>query len=549
MNHSLITKTSFAILVLVTLMGAGEEGVRGRVADGIRKYRDSDFAGAAKEFADADLLVPDNPFIQFNRGCAESHDEENRDGARLFFRSAAMARDTTVAVAAHYNLGCLEAREARGLFDGYAEGLRGKDRKKAVAALNKSIDHFRDCLRIDPGHQRSKRNIEIIKLFLADVQKKWDDQERKEPPEQQPPEEPLVRLLDKLDVDQHRSVQLTTTSINDPASVRASTCQSMQVKVNNQIPQLREKLETQFQADTSDQRQKQAIAQIAATFGRKTDEFEKHAQAALKNLASEKLEAAVPEQHAALEPLNQMYEMLAQFPDLVFRSLRIQQATQQLTRLNTNTQKFNPQAGLLTPIEQLSERQGRVAAMAKLLPTRAGQFETVLKQAEQQAAQSQGAQPPGGMTPQAIAGYRTALERAGELGPELIDVTGEAGQLLESEEQGKAIPKQERAFEILAKIAETMPRPPQENQQNENENKQDPDNEKDDEPNADEDRGETDPNQQQQPEQRKQREEQIRSREQAEAMLRKVHDREQAHRDKKARLRASARRAHVERDW
>ncbi len=548
MNRSPITKLSLAILALITLMGAGEEDVRGRVANGIRKYRASDFDGAAKEFADADLLVPDNPFIHFNRGCAESHDEQNRDGARGFFRSAAMAGDTTVAAAAHYNLGCLEAREARGLFDGYAEGLTGKDRKKAVAALNKSVDHFRDCLRIDPGHQRSKRNIEIIKLFLADVRKKWDQQDQKKPPEQQPQEEPLVRLLDKLDADQHRSIQLTTTSLHDPASVKASTCQSMQVKVNDQIPQLRERLRTQFQSNTDDERTKQELAQAAAMFGQKTDTLQDHAEAALKNLAIENLEAAVPEQNEALEPLNQMYEILAQFPDLVFRSLRIQQATQQLTRLNTNTQKFNPQAGLLTPIAQLSERQERVAAMAQLLPTRAGQFETAMKQAEQQATQTSGTQPPGGMTPQAIAGYRTAIERARELGPELIDVTSEAIQLLESEQPGDALPKQVRAFEILAKIAETMPRP-QEDQQNQNDDKQDQNDDKDDEPSADEDRGETDPSQQQQPENRKQQEEQIRNREQAEAMLRKVHDREQAHRDKKARLRARARRAHVERDW
>lgn len=545
MNHSQTVRCSLAVLLLIALVGAGENDVRDRVVAGIRKYQASDFSGAAKDFADADLLLPDNAFIQFNRGCAESHDEENRDGAREFFREAAASDETSVATSAHYNLGCLEAREARGLFDGYPEGLSGKERDKAVATLNKAIDHFRDCTRIDPEHTRAKRNIEIIKLFLADARRKWKEQDQKEKlPDQ--PQEPLVRLLDQIEGDQYRAWETVTNGLEDPVNLSPAVCLSSQVVVNDQIPKLQKTVSTQFQMPTNNEEQKEQLAQVAALFEQQTGELEGYSQAALKSLAEEKLTEAIPKQQKALEPLNRMYQQAAQFPDFVFRSLRVERSILQSTRVNLNASNLG--ASMIVPLPLLADRQARVATMATLLQKKANLFEQVLQRAEKEQPRGAAAQQ-GGMDATTIEGYRTAIAKAREFGPELIEVTRAGTELLLSGDEHSAVAKQTWAIEILAEIAKTMPRPPEDDQQQ----SKDKDNQKNDDqnqPSADEDRGETDPNQQeQQQDQSEQQEQQIRSREEAEKMLRRVRDREQVLRDRKALLRARARRAHVERDW
>lgn len=545
MSHSRAARTGIAVLTVVTLIGAGEDGARERVASGVRKYQRRDYRDAAKDFADADVLAPNNAHIQFNRGCAESHDTDNRDGARGFFRSAATAKDPQVAAAAQYNLGCLEAREAEGLLDGYAEGLDIEEREQVVATLNKSMAHYRDCLRIDPEHGRARRNMEVVKLFLSDLRKKWAELDRKRRPQKDTRQaEPLVRMLDQLDTLQSRALELSHAATTEPINVPPSAYQAGQVRVNDRIPELREATEADLGSNSNDGltedqlRQSQLAREL---LGRQTDEFERRAQAALKKLAAEHLTDAIPDQAAALEPINAMYELVAKFPDAVFRSLRIQRATHRASRLNVNAQKSG---GTVTPNQLLAERQNRVASMARTLADRAERFEQTLAAAEQKAANGQ---PTPNMSPETIAGYRTAIQRATEMAPELADVTTEATNILGQEDIFPVLQKQTRALQILLQIAETMP-----NQQNE-QSKQDKEKKEQEQnknqPTADEDRGEVDPNKQRPGEERKKKEQEIRSREEAEAMLRKVRDYEQSQREMKAMLRARARRARVERDW
>ena len=532
-----------SFVALTVLVGASDDVVRQHVTDGIRKYKSGDYRAAAKEFADADLLKPADHRIAFNRGCAESR-SDNRPGARKFFKSAAMAKDSQLAAAAHYNLGCLEAKEARSVFDGPAEDATGSVRKQGVTALNRSIDHYRDCLNIDPNHTKAKRNLEIIRLFLAEMQKKWEERDKENPGQNQEQEEPLARFLSKLDGLQHGAYE---SLFSNPSADGIRAVSQLQVKVNDRIPELREKIETALAAPQ--QANNMQVEQVRLVFETQCEEFEEHTTAALKSLANEEAESAAEAQLEALARVNRMYETVADFPELVQRSLRVQSHNNGLSNAVANMLKRGRIEVSQARGDVVHEREMRIASVATILLKKAEQLERTLDVQGQQSGVQGGSggggmqQPP--MDQKTITGLRTAIDRARELTPELIDVSTTATALLAEDKIGESLDKQARAVEILERIAETLPK--QKNGQSDNNDEQEgqePPNE--DEASTDEDRGESSEQQQE----RKQEEQQeIRNREEAEAMLRQVRDREQNLREVKAQLRARARRARVDRDW
>lgn len=563
-------KPRSAVLVMCAvclLVGADSDLVRRHVKNGIRNFQRAEYNAAAKAFQDADLLEPGNPIIEFNRGCAEAR-VQNREGARSLFRSVTLAEDPALAASAHYNLGCLEVIEARGIFGESPEDASKEIRTRGVRTLTTAIRHFRDALAIQPDHDAAKKNIEVLKLWLADMRRKWNarDAAEEKNQNQQPLSEPLPWLLDRLDLKQHAAHELVVRY--DSRRPTIESIREPQQKVLDRIPELREKIREYFApaegADAPDPAAEAAIQEMLEG----ADVVEKHLREAIDSLNSDNPTDALDPQVAAIDKLNEMFESVVGFPQLVNRALRVQRRTEMHTQLYVNVQPRSQRSSPDTPTANptmsgrpqgsgepvpfdpppppphygnlLYDRQSRVRSMANLIPERATELKELLDQQQQAGAEQN----------QSIQGFRTAIDRALQYSPRIQLLTDEAVRLLAVGRQADAIPRQAEAADLLARIAETLPR-------DRNGGQGDPDDEEQtaqDQSNkqsgqvGEDDVGENNPTETE--EEKSEKEQQQHRREQAETLLRRVRDREQNLKDLKAQLRAMrARRSTAERDW
>lgn len=118
---------------------------------------------------------------------------------------------------------------------------------------------------------------------------------------------------------------------------------------------------------------------------------------------------------------------------------------------------------------------------------------------------------------------KESLQKAVELGPKIKDLCDEATKSLENEDANAALPKQEEALKLLKEIAESLPKEPQQNQdQSDQRNEDDKKKQPKQQPSGNE--------QKQQPKPKDL------SRQQAEAVLRKVREREREHRERQKEL-------------
>lgn len=527
------------------LVAADSKVVRKHVTEGLDSFRRKNFSAAAKSFSDASLAMPNNAIIQFNRACAESK-AQNREEARRLFRSAAAAKNGDIAKSAHYNLGCLETLEARAAFGDAPEDLSKDGRQKGIGHLTSAVKHFRETLTIDPDNKDARRNIEIIRLWLAEMRKSWKqlDALRESRPNQKT--QNLADSLSKLDRDQHVVYVDSVQHIRQDFESSPAHLQN-QKNVVDHLTKLQNVIDEVFDAN---QNQGAAGASIEArrnlirgALTKQREEAETLASAALAKSEKHEHELAVPSQLKVIDNVNEMYGLVADFPHVARHALQLESSLLALTKPSESRRQQNyGKPSSMAEGNYPLERETRVAALATQLVPKAVAMARTL--AAQQASQ-QVQQPisPGG--PQK-SGYERSIELAVELGPQVVELTNQTKDLLALRKVSDAVPLQEKTVELLQRIVEPLPND-QGNQQNQDEGDSA---ENLDQTNEDQD-GEDEGDDKQEDQQGKQQQEkQIRNREQAEQLLRQVRDREQNLKEAKAQIRAMrSRRARVEKDW
>ena len=166
-------RTILVLIGAVASLGANPASTAvEKVREGIRYFVSGEFESADKSFTEADEAEPDNATIAFDRACAlaASGDVEKVEEARSFFRDAALARDIKLAGRAHYNLGTLSAEQGRATLGENPIEVATEKREEGVSQLLAAVGHYRDCLKIDKGHQDARHNLELIRLFIKHIQ-------------------------------------------------------------------------------------------------------------------------------------------------------------------------------------------------------------------------------------------------------------------------------------------------------------------------------------------------------------------------------------------
>ena len=75
------------LLVSAMPASAASREVARHVAQGIREHQAGRFDAAAKAFADAEKILPDDPRVAFNRACALSANGQTEEAEELFQRA------------------------------------------------------------------------------------------------------------------------------------------------------------------------------------------------------------------------------------------------------------------------------------------------------------------------------------------------------------------------------------------------------------------------------------------------------------------------------
>jgi len=221
------------------------------VKAGIDAYKNGDFETAAKAFAEADAKQPDNPRIVFNRAAVLAAQGDVKQAEQLWGEVAA-SPDPSLAALADYNLGCIAANTARTFLGAHPEEASVEDRQRGRKLLEEAIAYYRNCLKLDSQHDNARYNLEMIRLWTAQMESVWRDHDRqttqavsKAPKEaaktsdqSKPEERPVESIPSQSTVPKAKPEKANPKEPGKPASVKPyqGPESSLKVVVENPLP-------------------------------------------------------------------------------------------------------------------------------------------------------------------------------------------------------------------------------------------------------------------------------------------------------------------------
>ena len=559
------------VLIAHSITAAADRQAADRVSQGIRQHRAGQFEQAAESFAGAQKILPEDRRIAFDRGCALAAQGET-EAAREQLRSATLTRDTTLASAAYYNLGGLSVGEAKQLFGEHPEEATEEVRPEGLSLLADAVQQYRACLRIEPDHQEARHNLELLRLWVKQMQDVWARRDR----ERRRNETSLLEFL-LLIWDEQKEIRATTRRLGEEAGSpqlrRAVTMvqQQQELLIEEMDPLLEKLLAEVGEAGATEPDKGEQIKSLLSA-------MVAEARAAMAradgDLSVNELLGAVSAQTESLGGLDELYRVIATFESVLRRAIENQERLVAVTNGQLDSvvavDESLAEKSIVDPAA-IAEEQQWVGGWSAVLAPKAEQSLQGLPL--DQPAREEGDDPngsptdPNGEAQQAAA--RAGYEKAIELGPRVTQLIADSVDHLKHPRWAEAAPLQQESLKLLKEIAETLPKqePPPDEQ---NEDKKEQEQNKDDNGNSDnqekkpEDQEDSNKDEQQPPKpdsddkqkqdkqnkQKKQEQQRDLNREQAEALLKQVREREREHRDRQKELRRLIRRGiKVDKDW
>lgn len=560
------------ILSTAPLRAGNDEGRR-KVAEGIRLFANGDHAGAERAFAEADILLPENARIAYDRGCAFEAQGDFDRAVELYSR-AALSRETAVAAAARYNLGTLNVKRAMAAFGERPEAAPPEVREEGLGHLGRAVRHFRDCLDVDADHGHARHNLEGIRLWIKHMTALWEEADRQKKRD----ELDVLKFLEMIQATQleiREAVRAIAGGADSPQRREAmGVAESDQRKLEEEIEYLKEKIAETLApppqpgpATAQPQPDQENIDKALTMLNSWADE-----SAAKMIEAADSLAGGVPENAAfpqieVVERLDRIFGALAPFPMILEKSIATERGlvgdTQAVVdSLADSSADRDPETEPDRSKEEensppdrgsdpdrrsgadwigMSVFQDRVTAFGEVFPYKADQAEQQIEQARaamdaqaggdetQTPEQAEAAQ----KATEEIEAVKAALAKARELAPEISRLSEEAASFLRGEDAPSALPKEEEVLALLEEIAALMPKKDDDQQQQQQDQNEEP----------------KEPQEQEQKQKEKEKQEQI-SKDEAEALLRKAKEREREHKKEKEKLRnAAGVRAATDKDW
>ncbi len=157
-----IIYSAVASLVIFTFpfQGYGKT-VAGLVKEGNSAYNSEEYDRAVTAYDEALKEAPDSPYAHFNRGAALYKKGDYAGAAEAFQKAALNSGDPEFEAKSRFNLGNAAYKEA--------EALKENDLQKALEGCSKSVSHYREALRLDPGLKEAAENMEMVRLVMKNI--------------------------------------------------------------------------------------------------------------------------------------------------------------------------------------------------------------------------------------------------------------------------------------------------------------------------------------------------------------------------------------------
>ncbi len=546
----------FVILLslLLTTGAVWDSATVKNVRAGVRFFSRGEFPQAQEAFAEAEATAPGNDTIRFDKACTLMAQGESSE-ARELLQQAALARDTQLSSASHYNLGNLAAAAARETLGSDPVNVDRSQREDVISGLLSAVGHYRDCLRVSSTHSEARHNLELIRLFIKHIQAQWEERDR----QQARDDLGLLEFLKMLEEKQRalRGLAGTFTERKNTAQdrqLRKETAES-QRQLREEIGPLKEKLSAELQK-AAELNQPDQLEQIQSVLYQFAEEAGNRMLQAAEQIQSAGAKTTTQTQREVLDQLNEIFMVIAPFSDVIQRAIPEQEgllkhSESMLTSLSDDVEDGAAfEAGQRDMAhDDLAWNQSRITDWARLLSLKA-EVERPQLEAQLESMQSQGqdddppvvsnAQPApdeeGPDPSEQVVALIESMEKAIELAPKAEEHSSLAESRIRVEEFAEGLTEQQEALRLLKEIAEPLKNNQDQDDDGEgNDQNQDQDDQQDPQEDSGEknDDGSNTENQRDQ----QQEEEQTPSREQAESVLRRAREREREHRDLEKELR------------
>ncbi|MEI6233727.1 MAG: VWA domain-containing protein [Planctomycetota bacterium] len=254
------TAATLVLLSLLSFNAFATTDARELAKEGMSLYAKKEYEAAAEKFKAAEKAVqPDEQEVAaraaFAAGCSFQK-KGDAEKAKESYMSAATARDKTIAAAAQFNLGMLEADAAKTLAGTEPEKIEPDKRPDVVKKLLEAVQRYRTCLDVKPDYSEARKNIEVIRQWLKLYSNKWAELDRKKRRD----ELDLVQFLDFL-VQTQRSLRFASRAAGEYSS--PDDCfelKRVQDILNEEIEPLKEKVDKAAAENPQPQQPGQATA-------------------------------------------------------------------------------------------------------------------------------------------------------------------------------------------------------------------------------------------------------------------------------------------------
>ncbi len=508
-----------AVLILCSFAALGFGSVSSaveKVREGVRQFKDGDFDSAGKSFAEADVVQPDDLRILFDQACVYAV-IGNSDKSRELMQKASLSRETDLAVRSHYNLGCLAAQQARALFGGKPTEATPEQRSQGLDLLASAVGHFRDCLRLESEHADARHNLEVIRLWIKQMQAMWQDRDREKTHEKMNVLE-FLAMLEARQTGLRSVTRMLAGEANFSKRRQAfGETEDAQRNLTDEIEPLKKKIQSELKSvqPQAPPRSKNANAppnpdeqtqKAVELLTRLADDTGQAMQKAADWIADGSHNQAIESQTRVLDNLNQIYMAVAPFANvlnrvvakqqtLVDQSTTIQDAKldNKSTRNRDTQQSFSEQirepnqvpdqtgiedAEIPEPdFPELARWQSRVAEWSRMLSLKARQelpqiefrkkkFSAASPQTDDHTKQPNDVE----AAHNQLQAIKESMNKALKLAPKARLAADEAVRHLIDKKSDRALPKQDEALTLLKEIAAALPKQDQSAQQPEQAN-------------------------------------------------------------------------------
>ncbi len=244
---SVLAGISFGLMSGSIDAGESHEQVR----EGLRHYQAAEYDSAQKLFATAAEELDKSRSSQaaiaaFDEACA-LHRSGDKEKARERYLKAGLSPDKTIATASHFNLGTLSAENARKIAGENPENVASEDRQKILDELRQAVASWRHALELNPEHQASRRNLELVRTWIKHYSDRWDEIDR----QKRRDESNLIQFLEFLMMTQDALTQSVQQLPENAPSDVYTQLKKNQDELAEELPFLREKIAKELQPQST----------------------------------------------------------------------------------------------------------------------------------------------------------------------------------------------------------------------------------------------------------------------------------------------------------